>query len=70
MGTAILNLFESEAEANGFCRTEMMATPPGVPLYVARGYQRDEEVSVALDDKVESIVCIRMTKDSDLAHRR
>ncbi len=67
VGTAILTLCESEASANGFRRTEMMATLPGVPMYLARGYRKQEEVRVALDNEVENIVCIRMTKDLDLA---
>ena len=62
VGTAILELCESAALAEGFKAAEMMATLPGVPLYAARGYGELERVDVPLDS-TESIVCIRMRKE-------
>jgi GNAT superfamily N-acetyltransferase len=63
VGTAILDLCEAAAVAEGFTAAEMMATLPGVPLYTVRGYKEIEEVDVPLPDNGESIACIRMRKD-------
>lgn len=44
IGRAILSLCESEARANGFRSTELMATLPGLKLYRACGYEGGERV--------------------------
>ena len=62
VGTAILELCESEAKAHGFRAAEMMATLPGVRLYKSRGYEGSEEFPVPVGDG-ESIICVRMRKE-------
>jgi GNAT superfamily N-acetyltransferase len=44
LGRAILQRCETEAEAAGFTRFELMATLPGVRLYEALGYARGETI--------------------------
>jgi len=61
IGKAILDKCEEEAEKSGFRSAEMMATLPGVPLYLACGYAGDEEVNVPVGDD-ESIICVKMSK--------
>ena len=61
VGTAILDVCETEARSFGFRSAEMMATLPGVKLYEVRGYQADERVDVDIGEG-ETIVCIRMEK--------
>lgn len=71
IGSLILERCEDEAKRCGFSKAEMMATLPGVPLYLAKGYSGDEEVDVAVGEGV-SIRCIRMAKSlvqSDRDHR-
>lgn len=62
IGTLILETCESEAKACGFTSAEMMATLPGVKLYIVRGYAGDEKVSVPVGENVE-IICIKMRKN-------
>lgn len=61
VGSLILERCEDEARACGFSKAEMMATLPGVPLYLAKGYSGDEEVDIPVGEGV-SIGCIRMAK--------
>jgi GNAT superfamily N-acetyltransferase len=61
IGSAILDRCESEAKEAGFVMAEMMATLPGVPLYLVRGYSGDEHVQIPVGEDVE-IECIRMRK--------
>ncbi|MBV6497248.1 MAG: GNAT family N-acetyltransferase [Acidobacteria bacterium ACB1] len=61
VGSLILERCEDEARSYGFSTAEMMATLPGVPLYLAKGYSGDEEVDIPVGEGV-SIVCIRMAK--------
>lgn len=48
IGQALLQRCESEAQARGFSRFELMATLPGVKLYAARGYAPGERVRYPL----------------------
>ena len=50
LGTLLLNHCEREAAAFGFRRLEMMATLPGIRLYLARGYRGDAYVDWPLGD--------------------
>jgi GNAT superfamily N-acetyltransferase len=52
IGTQIMNVCESAAQANGFTKFELGATLPGVPLYVNMGYAAFEEVTETLKDGV------------------
>ena len=61
IGRAILNECERAARAHGFRRLEMMATLPGVPLYEACGYRRDEAVQYPLGPDL-TIDFLRMSK--------
>jgi len=59
---AILSLCESEARANGFRSAELMATLPGVRLYVACGYERGEPVMHAMEGGIK-LSLVPMRKD-------
>lgn len=61
IGTAILQACETEAKAHGFKSAEMMATLPGVKLYVVRGYQGSEQFKIPVGEG-EEIVCLKMSK--------
>ena len=45
VGRLILSLCERAAQAEGFQKAELMSTMAGVPLYLACGYQAEEETS-------------------------
>ncbi|HEX6731821.1 MAG TPA: GNAT family N-acetyltransferase [Pyrinomonadaceae bacterium] len=49
----ILSLCEGEAEAFGFRSVELMATLPGVRLYVACGYERGETVMHVMENGIK-----------------
>jgi GNAT superfamily N-acetyltransferase len=61
LGRAILDLCEDEARAEQFRRLELMATLPGVPLYLACGFSIVERVTITLPDGVE-VGGVRMEK--------
>jgi GNAT superfamily N-acetyltransferase len=60
-GRAILEASEAAALAAGFRDAELMATAPGIPLYLAAGYRVLEPVEVPLPDGCV-IACARMHK--------
>jgi GNAT superfamily N-acetyltransferase len=60
-GRAILEASEAAARAAGFGDAELMATAPGIPLYLAAGYREIEAVAVPLPDGCV-IACSRMHK--------
>ncbi len=62
IGRSILETCENEAKEAGFKFAEMMSTLPGVPLYLACGYQGDERAGVPVGEGVE-VECIRMSKE-------
>jgi GNAT superfamily N-acetyltransferase len=59
IGRMIIDRAEAEAREAGFTTCELMATLPGVPLYLNCGYERIEEVTIELPDGVR-LECIRM----------
>jgi GNAT superfamily N-acetyltransferase len=61
LGRRILDACEAAARAEGFRRLSLMATLPGLPLYLACGFQALEEVEVALEDGVR-LACVAMEK--------
>lgn len=61
LGRRLLDACEAAARRAGFDRAELMATAPGVPLYLACGYAPHERHDVVLPDGVV-IACTRMTK--------
>jgi GNAT superfamily N-acetyltransferase len=61
IGTLLLERCESEARARGFSKVELMATLPGLKLYVARGYVGSQRVSYDLGNG-ESIEFVPMSK--------
>jgi GNAT superfamily N-acetyltransferase len=61
LGRRILDACEDAARAEGFGRLSLMATLPGVPLYVACGFEPLEEVEVVLEDGV-ALACVAMEK--------
>ena len=67
IGRMIIDRAEAEAREAGFERCELMATLPGVPLYLACGYQRVEDVTIELPDGVR-LNCVRMVRHT--AERR
>jgi GNAT superfamily N-acetyltransferase len=61
IGSLILKSCEDAAAAAGFNRIELAATLPGVPFYLARGYERGEEISIKTPDG-PSLPVVRMTR--------
>jgi len=57
----ILEACESAARDDGFRNLALMATLPGVLLYEAYGFRRDEEAEVAMPDGVR-LACVAMSK--------
>jgi GNAT superfamily N-acetyltransferase len=66
IGSRILKSCEDAARMAGFSRIELVATLPGEPLYLARGYQKAEAIHIETPDG-ESLPAFRMTKT--LSHR-
>jgi GNAT superfamily N-acetyltransferase len=67
LGRRILEECESAARREGFRQLALMATMPGVPLYLAYGFRALEEVDVAMPDGV-TIRCTSMEKQIDDSH--
>jgi GNAT superfamily N-acetyltransferase len=65
LGRRILEECEAAAKREGFRQLALMATMPGVPLYLAYGFQRLEETEVAMPDGV-TIPCVSMEKPIDV----
>jgi predicted N-acetyltransferase YhbS len=61
VGSRILTACEEAAQAAGFRRVELVATLPGEPLYVARGYESAGAMQLETPDG-ESLPAFRMTK--------
>lgn len=61
LGRRILDECEAAARREGFRELELLATLPGVPLYLACGFEPLEESDVALSDGVR-LACVSMTK--------
>lgn len=62
IGQAILVACENEARAYGFRSLELMATLPGLSLYTACGYERDDGVRYDIGDGME-MEFVPMRKD-------
>lgn len=65
LGRRILKECEAAARREGFRRLALLATLPGVPLYLAYGFQPLEEVEITLEDGV-MLECVSMEKPIDL----
>jgi GNAT superfamily N-acetyltransferase len=61
LGRRIVEACEAAARAEGFRRLALMATLPGVPLYLACGFEPLEELEIALEDGVP-LACVAMEK--------
>jgi N-acetylglutamate synthase-like GNAT family acetyltransferase len=61
VGSRILTACEDAARAAGFRRIELVATLPGEPLYLSRGYEKAEAMQIETLDG-ESLPAFRMTK--------
>jgi GNAT superfamily N-acetyltransferase len=64
LGRRILQACEDAARREGFTQLALVATLPGLPLYLAYGFQRLDDVDVALPDGV-LIPCVSMALDLD-----
>ena len=64
LGRRIIEECEAAARREGFRQLSLLATLPGVPLYLACGFEPLEEVAVALVDGV-TIACVEMEKSID-----
>lgn len=64
LGRRILEECETAARREGFQKLALLSTMPGVPLYLAYGFQPVEEVEVALPDGV-TIQGVSMEKQID-----
>ena len=69
LGRRILEECEAAARSEGFRRLALMSTLPGLPLYVAYGFEPLEEADVTMPDGV-SIACVSMEKRVDPAAGR
>jgi GNAT superfamily N-acetyltransferase len=65
LGRRILEECEAAARREGFRRLALVATLPGLPLYLAYGFHALEEVDVTMPDGV-TIPCVAMEKQ--IAH--
>lgn len=61
IGSRILDACENAARNAGFAGTELVATLPGEPLYLAKGYEKAEPIQIKTPDG-ESLPAFRMTK--------
>ena len=61
VASLILKSCEEAALDAGFKRVELAATLPGEPFYLARGYEKREEISIETPDG-QSFSTFRMTK--------
>ena len=50
VASGLLRASEAAARAAGFTATELMATLPGVPFYLAQGYRAGEPISLAIGE--------------------
>jgi GNAT superfamily N-acetyltransferase len=64
LGRRILEACEDAARGEGFRRLALVATLPGLPLYLACGFCRIEDVDVVMPDGV-SIPCVSMDMPID-----
>ena len=64
LGRRILEECEAAAKAEGFRRLSLVATLPGVPLYLAYGFEPVESVDVTMPDGI-TIPCVEMEKPMD-----
>jgi N-acetylglutamate synthase-like GNAT family acetyltransferase len=62
VGTMILQTCEDAAREAGFKKLELAATLPGEPFYLARGYQKGEEIPIDTPDG-QSLATFRMTRE-------
>lgn len=61
VASQILTACEDAAKAAGFARVELVATLPGEPFYLSRGYEKLEAMQLETPDG-ESLPAFRMTK--------
>ncbi len=61
IGTLILKSCEDAAREAGFRRVELASTLPGIPFYLARGYEKGEEVRIEMADG-QLLSTFRMTR--------
>jgi GNAT superfamily N-acetyltransferase len=52
LGRRILEACEAAARAEGFTKLALMATMPGLPLYLSYGFEVEEETSVRMPDGI------------------
>ena len=67
LGTRILEACEAAAAVEGFRDLYLVATLAGVPLYVAYGFRRIEDVEVVTPDGI-SLSCVSMDKPIARGH--
>jgi GNAT superfamily N-acetyltransferase len=64
LGRRILEACEAAAKREGFERLALMSTMPGLPLYLAYGFEPLGEIEVTMPDGV-AIPCVSMEKAID-----
>ena len=64
LGRRILEECEAAAKREGFRQLALVATMPGLPLYLAYGFEPLEDMEVAMPDGV-TIPCVSMEKPID-----
>ena len=61
VASAILDACEAAAKADGFSKAELVATMPGEPFYLAKGYHKLEPITMVTPDG-QSLPAWRMMK--------
>jgi len=64
LGRRIIEECEAAARREGYRQLALLATLPGVPLYLACGFEPLEEIEVAMSDGV-TLACVTMEKPID-----
>jgi GNAT superfamily N-acetyltransferase len=69
LGRRIVDACEAAARSEGFTRLALVSTMPGLPLYLACGFERLGDLEVTMPDGV-SIPCVAMEKQIAAASSR
>ena len=69
LASMMLDASEDAARSEGFTALELMATLPGVPFYASRGFERNDDITVALDGADVPFVAMRKRLDRSAGHQ-
>jgi GNAT superfamily N-acetyltransferase len=69
LASLMLTACEDAARSEGFTALELMATLPGVPFYASRGFERHNDITVALDGADVPFVAMRKVLERSAGHQ-